>query len=271
VVDKNNVKWIGTQKGLCSYHNGVWNAYTPANSPLPSEQINDLALDKEGVLWITTNSGIVAFNGKDWIVYNTKNSGLPAVEVQNISIDRDNNKWMGTNFYGLVCFSGFTVMGKVTDEKGNPMPNTQVQVGKEMATTNEQGIYRVDVANGTNLEIKPTANGYSAEPPSRSIIKINKMELTNDFVLKREVLTATDGKGPGKVTITPYLEQGYITISFDGTEAEVEIKSNTKVMRNIPNYKRGNKINISKFPRGSYKITVRTDKWEKTLTLNKKL
>ena len=73
-----------------------------------------------------------------------------------------------------------------------------------------------------------------------------------------------------KVVITPYLEQGYITISFNGDMAEVEIKSETKVMRTIPNYRRGSKINISKYPRGAYKITVRTAQWEKTVTLNKK-
>ena len=74
----------------------------------------------------------------------------------------------------------------------------------------------------------------------------------------------------GRVTITPYLEEGYIILSFNAAVAEVEIRSNTKVMRTIPAYKKGNKINISKFPKGVYKITVRTSEWEKTVTLNKK-
>lgn len=249
----------------------MWTQYTTANSEIPSNQVNDLAIDKNGVIWLTTNKGIAAFDGKNWVVYNKKNSGLVEEDVLNISIDNKNNKWFGTYFYGIICFSGHTVKGRLTDEQGNALENKEVQVGNTVVTTDGNGYYRADVAAATNVVVTPKVDGFTFNPPTVSIPNISGSKMDVNFVAQRETLSSGGAGGSeGRVTITPYLEEGYIILSFNAAVAEVEIRSNTKVMRTIPAYKKGNKINISKFPKGVYKITVRTSEWEKTVTLNKK-
>lgn len=280
VVDKRNVKWIATLGGLCRHDGRTWEVYTTHNSPLPSNQVNDLALDNNGILWIATTKGLAAFDGKNWVIYNKENTGLPIEDIKIIAIDKKNNRWLGTDFSGLISFSGFTIQGKMVDESGNAMPNQKLKIGTADVYTDDNGVYRTEVVGGSNVVVTPEVDGVFFDPPSISISKINSMQLNSDFVAKRQTIAAkeeapksTTTSTPAsvsKVVVTPYLEQGYITISFNGDVAEVEIKSDTKVMRTIPNYKRGNKINISKFPRGTYKITVRTSQWEKTVTLNKK-
>ena len=181
-------------------------------------------------------------------------------------------------------------MGCVRDEQGVGIPDVEVKIGQRNLRTDSRGYYRTDVAAGCDIVITPKAEGKTFEPQSISINNVSGLELGRDFVVAAPPLAANtespatkpdiDTKPndnaaskpapTGKVTVKPYLEQGYITISFDGTTAEVEIRSATKVVRTIPAYKNGSKINISKYPKGTYKITVRTSEWEKTVTINKK-
>ena len=290
VVDNNNVKWIATLGGLCRHDGRTWQVYTTLNSDIPSNQVNDLALDKKGVLWMTTEKGVAAFDGTNWVVYNKANSGLAVDQVKNITVDKKNCKWFGTDFYGITSFAGHTVMGCVRDEQGMGMPGVEVKIGQKTVSTDSRGYYRMDVAADATIVIEPQVQGKAFNPPSITISRISGLELGRDFVAAKPDLAANnqpsgtadtpaaaDNDNPtpkaaptGKVTVKPFLEQGYITISFDGTTAEVEIRSATKVVRTIPAYKKGSKINISKYPKGTYKITVRTDEWEKTVTINKK-
>lgn len=290
VVDANNVKWIATLGGLCRHDGRTWQVYTTLNSDIPSNQVNDLALDKNGVLWLTTEKGVAAFDGTNWVVYDKGNSGLPIDQVKNITVDKKNCKWFGTDFYGIVSFAGHTVMGCVRDEQGVGMPGVEVKIGQTIVTTNAKGYYRMDVAAGATIAIAPQVQGKVFDPPSITISNLSGLELGRDFVATRPAIAANaeqpadepaiatghnNNPSPkaapaGKVTVKPYLEQGYITISFDGTTAEVEIRSASKLMRKIPAYKKGSKINISKYPKGTYKITVRGADWEKTVTINKK-
>ena len=290
VVDDNNVKWIATLGGLCRHDGRHWQIYNTSNSDIPSNQVNDLVLDKKGVLWMTTEKGVAAFDGLNWVLYNKENSGLPIDAVKNITVDKKNCKWFGTDFYGITSFGGHTIMGCVRDEQGVGIPDVEVKIGQRNLRTDSRGYYRTDVAAGCDIVITPKAEGKTFAPPSISINNVSGLELGRDFVVATPALAAnttantaevesTTGRNAnsnpkpaptGKVTVKPYLEQGYITISFDGTTAEVEIRSASKVVRTIPAYKNGSKINISKYPKGTYKITVRTSEWEKTVTINKK-
>jgi len=61
-VDKNNVLWIGTDKGLVQKDGTTWTIYTTSNSNLPSNNITALVLDGEKI-WLATGDGHVATFG----------------------------------------------------------------------------------------------------------------------------------------------------------------------------------------------------------------
>lgn len=106
--DGNNV-WIGTQSGGISRlqkSNNTWFYYNKANSGLPDNFINDLAIDASGYKWIATKQkGLVRFDGTNWVNYNTSNSTIPSNNVSSIAVDSRNNIWVGTD-NGLARYNG---------------------------------------------------------------------------------------------------------------------------------------------------------------------
>lgn len=146
VVDKNNVKWIGTRdQGLCSFDGKNWKIYKKGNSPLiydfinnldvdennnlwiattgglmmkngnswfdytsnlPSNYVTSIAHDNLGNIWIGTSNGLVKYNGNNWQVFNTSNSSIPFNFITAISIDNQNRPWIGTSAKGLAFFNG---------------------------------------------------------------------------------------------------------------------------------------------------------------------
>lgn len=62
MIDDGRAKWIGTANGLVRYFNGTWKTFTIANSGLPSNRIQSLALDASKRLWIGTDAGLVRFD-----------------------------------------------------------------------------------------------------------------------------------------------------------------------------------------------------------------
>ncbi len=148
VVDKNNVKWIGTRdQGLCYFDGKKWYVFKKENSPLifdfinylsideqnnlwiattgglmkksgnnwidytsnlPSSYVTSIAHDKIGNTWIGTSNGLVKYDGNTWKVLNTSNSNIPANFVTSISIDKSNNVWIGTSANGVGFYDGST-------------------------------------------------------------------------------------------------------------------------------------------------------------------
>jgi len=105
VVDKNNIKWIGTRdQGLCSFDGKNWKIFKKENSPLIYDFINFLAVDEKNNLWIATTGGLMMKNGNNWIDYS---SHLPSTYVTSIAFDKAGNTWIGT-MNGLVKFNGST-------------------------------------------------------------------------------------------------------------------------------------------------------------------
>lgn len=103
VVDKNNVKWIGTRdQGLLSFDGKKWNIFRKENSPLIYDFINDLSVDNNNNIWIATTGGLMKKSGSTWIDYT---SNLPSTYVTSIAHDKNGNTWIGTQ-NGLVKFNG---------------------------------------------------------------------------------------------------------------------------------------------------------------------
>ena len=103
--------WAGTNGGLVKIDktSGEIAFYNRANSGLPHNQVNSIAIDDSGNKWIGTGvewsggGGLASFDGTNWTVYNESNSGLPSNPVSSIAIDSSGNKWIGTGG-GLTFF-----------------------------------------------------------------------------------------------------------------------------------------------------------------------
>jgi len=135
ILEDNSVMWFGTDYGLVKVDraNGDTIYYNKANSGLPDNSINDLAIDQQGNLWVATSNGLASFTGTSWQVYNTSNSLLPSNHVSAVEVDASNVKWAGSwnglaslgntgwTFYneensGLLAFD---VMSLASDTAGN--------------------------------------------------------------------------------------------------------------------------------------------------------
>ncbi len=122
VVDQNGYKWfvVGFQGGVMVYDSGAdidnpaddrYRVINTANSELPSNTVNCLAVDLDGDIWVGTQQGVVSFEcgtnafdeknctGRRRIVNVDGFNGylLETEDVRTIAIDGANRKWFGTS------------------------------------------------------------------------------------------------------------------------------------------------------------------------------
>ena len=96
VVDNNNVKWMASLgNGLVKYNDTTWTYYKMNNSGIQSNLISGIALENN-IKWLSTGyDGIIKYNDTNFINYNYSNSGIPSDMVRCISVDQNGDKWMG--------------------------------------------------------------------------------------------------------------------------------------------------------------------------------
>jgi hypothetical protein len=103
---------VGTDEGIGLFDGVNWTQYTSANTPLPLDHIQGLAIDAANNLWATYGDasigggGVAKFDGNVWTIYEAGSSGLPSSEVDDIDIDSNGNIWIGS-IVGLIKFDGF--------------------------------------------------------------------------------------------------------------------------------------------------------------------
>ncbi len=120
-VDVNNNKWIATSEGGAFYVSAdgqetIFN-FTEANSPLPSNEVNDIAVDDvTGSVFFATNRGLVEF--KTNIV--SAEEDLSSIKVFPNPVKPDTQS-LNVNIEGLTA--GANV--KITDVEGNLVFETQ--------------------------------------------------------------------------------------------------------------------------------------------------
>ncbi|MBQ7063072.1 MAG: hypothetical protein IJM88_07275 [Bacteroidales bacterium] len=276
VIDKDDVKWIATLGGLVRYDGTEWKVYDTDNSPLPCNQVNDLAFDPSGALWIVTDKGVALFDGaKEWHVYSDKNTPLPADVHRRVMVDSQGCKWFGSSLKGLTRFSAQPVMGRVVDGQGRPLSGVSIACGTDEVKTDADGRYYLEVATNATVTLTPKAEGRTFEPATLRLATVTGARFGQDFV-GASALAATEvadeGDAGERVVVNPYLDQGYITLTLESAEAEVEfVNAKTgESVRTMPHYRNGARITISKMPRIDYKLYIRTSKGEKMLLFNLK-
>lgn len=117
-IDNDERLWIGTNKGLNMYHQGIVVSYS-SRSGLISDDINDLFFDQnKGVLWIATDRGVSRLN-INLIEPNITQSGK--VKVTRVTVAGDT-----TNFSGVANF---------THDRNNlefDYQNTEIETAKDI-------------------------------------------------------------------------------------------------------------------------------------------
>jgi len=143
-VDGSNNKWISTATSgvfyLSSNGQETLFRFTSDNSPLPSDNVLDIAIDdSSGKVYFATNDGLVAFNGT---------STAARDDLENVYAFPNPVR---PNFTGNVTIKGLTAKAnvKITDITGNLVFETTSEGGSVQWDTTAFGKYKV--ASGVYL------------------------------------------------------------------------------------------------------------------------
>ncbi len=133
--------WIGTRGGLLQLNadSGAKEFFTRANSALPDNISQALALDQDQNLWIGTIAGLARYDGSSWHAYHISDSGLPSNVVRALAVDQNGDLWIGTWPYrdwrypqdyvfiggGLAKFDGTT--WTVFNTRNSPLPHDAIE------------------------------------------------------------------------------------------------------------------------------------------------
>jgi hypothetical protein len=102
-LDTTGKLWIGTDKGLASWENGVWVSY---NGLIGQLAITDLSQDEYGRIWIATlEEGLLMLDGEDVYQWKKQNSPIPTNYVSKICSDLHGTLWINPYGNGLYALS----------------------------------------------------------------------------------------------------------------------------------------------------------------------
>jgi ligand-binding sensor domain-containing protein len=111
-IDKKNVRWMASTKGIISYTGSAWKLYTVANSGLPSNSISSVAVDHNDAVWagIKAGSSVIKISNSIKVYYPDNAVVLKdAGTVNDISVDRKNSIYFATEKGGLIQLTFISV------------------------------------------------------------------------------------------------------------------------------------------------------------------
>lgn len=155
-VDGSNNKWISTATSGVFYFssNGQETLlrFTEANSPLPSDNVQDIAIDElSGRVYFATTNGLVSFNGT---------ATAPRENLENVYAFPNPVR---PSFMGDVTIDGLTEDAniKITDITGNLVFETTSEGGSVLWDTTAFGKYKV--ASGVYLVLVSTEDSLETK------------------------------------------------------------------------------------------------------------
>jgi signal transduction histidine kinase/ligand-binding sensor domain-containing protein len=166
-ADRENALWIGGEKGLTRYKDGVLTVFTTAGG-LAGDDVKVIIEARAGGLWIGTYEGLTRFeNGRltSW----READGLPSRTIRALYEDRDGTLWIGSYDGGLARFRD----GKFTryDTKTGLPNDGAFQIleddSRNFWISSNRGIYRVakdelnEYADGKRQTVNSIAYGKS--------------------------------------------------------------------------------------------------------------
>jgi len=163
-VDGSNNKWISTASSgvfyLSSNGQETLLRFTTENSPLPSNNVQDIAIDDlSGVVYFATINGLVAFNGT---------STAPRDDLDNVYAYPNPVR---PGFNGDVTIDGLTARAnvKITDILGNLVFEKTSEGGSVLWDTTAFGNYKV--ASGVYLVLVTTEDALETKVSKIMIIR----------------------------------------------------------------------------------------------------
>ena len=164
VVDGSNNKWIATGNSGVFYvsSNGQETLlrFTKDNSPLPSNNIQDIAIDEfSGVVYIATNKGLVSYNGT---------ATAPRENLDNVYAYPNPVR---PGFNGNVTIDGLTANAtvKITDIEGNLVFEETSEGGSILWDTKAFGEYKV--ASGVYLVLISTEDALETKVAKIMVVR----------------------------------------------------------------------------------------------------
>ena len=279
-IDNEGIKWIGvTLVGLVRVEDKKWEMMTPNDSGLPSDFVLCTAIDQrnrrwisytpensgiadmiipavviddEDVKWVGTLNGLCRYDGETWSTFTKDNSPLPSNQINALTIDSHGWLWIATN-EGVAVFDRKGSWDSFTPEK-NKLPRGSIT--SIVSTPNG------DIFVGYDLYGMARLSGY-VQPIQ---VASNNKNTSSDKTTSGEC-----GHAAEKISVIPHLDHGYVEISFEGIEADVEFFTpEGESVRHIPHYKKGAHINITKMPRRMYTLRIKTARTDKEIKFNLK-
>ena len=164
VVDGSNNKWIATGNSGVFYvsSNGQETLlrFTKDNSPLPSNNIQDIAIDEfSGVVYIATNKGLVSYNGT---------ATAPRENLDEVYVYPNPVR---PSFKGNVTIDGLTANAtvKITDIEGNLVFEETSEGGSILWDTTAFGKYKV--ASGVYLVLISTEDALETKVAKIMVVR----------------------------------------------------------------------------------------------------
>jgi ligand-binding sensor domain-containing protein len=157
--------WIGTQKGLIIYENGVFSSVRTEGAP--KKKIRCIREDRAGILWFATIEGVFRFDGK-YFTHFTTQDGLPENSTNCIEVDAFNRIWVGGQ-NGVAVLSGNKFVSTQVDvSSGSNVINfIRYYMNRIWAGTNN-GLYSV-VVDGSFREEQMSFRHYGLDDGLRSL------------------------------------------------------------------------------------------------------
>ena len=255
-VDRANRKWITTNAGVSVYNDRRWTSYTSHDSGLPDDIVPAIAIDRNNVKWFGTLNGLCSFDGENWQVWNMQNSPLPSNQINDIDIDADGLMWIGTS-KGAAVFDGVDRWAVFT-AKNSPLPEGNIyKVRSDDRGNHWFGNDAHGLAKLSGFRMPERTSAATQQPSQRTAVS----QHSDDPIPESEE----------SVHINPHLEDGYITITIESPSAIVTFTNKEgKVVKTIPTYRNGQKINIRNMAKGMYTVGVKTVRGEKKIKFNLK-
>lgn len=92
-VPGQNRLWAATNAGLGYFDGRRWQAFTPANSGLPTANIRDVAVAADGAVWAAHRAGLSRYDGNRWQQFTTVD-GLAANEIGSVTAVSAAEAWV---------------------------------------------------------------------------------------------------------------------------------------------------------------------------------
>jgi hypothetical protein len=163
-VDGSNNKWVATATSgvfyLSSNGQETLLRFTKENSPLPSNNVQDIAIDQfSGVVYFATTNGLVAYNGS---------STAPRENLDNVYAFPNPVR---PEFHGNVTIDGLTARAnvKITDITGNLVFEETSEGGSILWDTTAFGRYKV--ASGVYLILITTEDALETKVHKIMIVR----------------------------------------------------------------------------------------------------